>query len=121
VNCGLWRLQLFPLSLPDPGVRLHTRAPDLRSLAHRCILDRWIAGSASNIRSTRLTQPPPRSINSPASASRSFKRVTSLGTPDGEKTHFAAPQNIPRSNPRRTGETGDGWRQPRTKQVQGWK
>jgi hypothetical protein len=53
VDCGLlWRLQSFPCRYPIPAcVCTPTRAPDLRSLAHRCILDSWIAGSASNVRS----------------------------------------------------------------------
>jgi hypothetical protein len=108
-----------PAFAHPPGPRICGRSPIAAS---------WIAGLLDPPPTSevpRLTQPPPRSIHSPASARRAFnafKRVASPKTTDGEKTHSAAP------HPTAPVQSTPDWRNwkrlfstPRTKQVQGWK
>jgi hypothetical protein len=101
LDCALWivdycggcsRFLVATRSRPafahPPGPRICGRSPIAAS---------WIAGLLDPPPTSevpRLTQPPPRSIHSPASARRAFnafKRVASPKTTDGEKTHSAAP------------------------------
>jgi hypothetical protein len=127
VDCGLWRLQLFPCRYPIPAC---VCSPGPRICGHSPIAASWIAGLLDPPPTSevpRLTQPPPRSINSPASAaSRPFKKGGLLPQNNRRRKdaiHLAAPHTTApvQSTTRRTGETGDVGDDPGPKQVQGWK
>jgi hypothetical protein len=127
VDCGLlWRLQSFPCRYPIPAcVCTPTRAPDLRSLAHRCILDSWIAGSASNVRSPAAHSASTTVDSFACISSARIQRIQKGGLPQNNRRRKDAFCSAAHNGPGPIHAGLENWKRlfstPRTKQVQGWK